>query len=132
MSEKQSDLEAAMAYQLRVIDGELPAHEKPVTEYRFHETRKWRFDFAFPSARIAIECEGGTYSGGRHVRGQGFEDDCEKYNHAVCLGWLVLRLTKKMIEDGEVLRYLTEALIQREAEAWWYARKEKRTARGEP
>lgn len=26
-----------------------------VCEYRFHPVRKWRFDFAFPSLRLAIE-----------------------------------------------------------------------------
>ena len=39
----------------------LKAHDfNPEREYKFYEGRKWRFDFAFPSAMVAIEIEGGT------------------------------------------------------------------------
>ncbi len=27
---------------------------RPVTEYVFHPTRKWRFDYAFPEQKIAL------------------------------------------------------------------------------
>lgn len=30
-----------------------------IPEYRFHPTRKWRFDFAIPHIKVAIEIEGG-------------------------------------------------------------------------
>lgn len=64
-----------------------------VPEYRFHPDRKWRFDFAFPDLKIAIECEGAVYSRGRHTRGSGYIADTEKYNEAAILGWIVLRYT---------------------------------------
>src|SRR6187551_2874790 len=32
---------------------------EPVPEHRFHPTRKWRFDYAFPIAMLAVEIEGG-------------------------------------------------------------------------
>lgn len=70
-----------------------------VKEYRFHPVRKWRFDFAIPDHRIALEIEGGHWSGGRHVRGVGYRNDCEKYNEAVKLGWRVLRYTTDMLGD---------------------------------
>ncbi len=114
---QHTDLEATIAFQLRVLRDRLPAHEEPVTEYTFHDTRKWRFDFAFPSVRIAIECEGGTWSDGRHTRGQGFEDDCIKYNEAACLGWIVIRMTSGMIERGDLEFYLRSALLLREVDA---------------
>jgi len=60
-------------------------------EYKFHPKRRWRFDFAFPLIKIAVEIEGGVWSGGRHTRGAGFIKDMEKYNAAVLLGWRVLR-----------------------------------------
>ena len=60
-------------------------------EYRFHPERKWRFDFANPHMKVAVEIEGGAFSGGRHTRGAGFVADCEKYNQATVLGWRVLR-----------------------------------------
>ncbi|MCB5206098.1 hypothetical protein [Methylovorus mays] len=57
-----------------------------VTEHVFHPTREWRFDFARPDIKLAIEVEGGTLSGGRHTRGAGYEADCYKYNEAARLG----------------------------------------------
>ncbi|MCC6475013.1 MAG: hypothetical protein IT514_14870, partial [Burkholderiales bacterium] len=51
----------------------------PVAEHRFHETRRWRFDWAWPDHRVAIEIEGGVWTAGRHTRGQGFLADIEKY-----------------------------------------------------
>ena len=75
-------------------------------EVRFHLTRKWRFDFALLplSKKIAIEVEGGVWSGGRHTRGSGYIGDMEKYNEAAILGWTVLRypasnITDKIIKD---------------------------------
>ena len=69
----------------------------PETEYRFHDKRRWRFDFAFPEEKIAVEIEGGTFSKSRHTTGTGYEKDCEKYNAAVLNGWRVFRFTGKMI-----------------------------------
>jgi hypothetical protein len=66
----------------------------PSPEYRFHPKRRWRFDYAWSDAKIAIECEGGTWGNGRHNRGKGYAADCEKYNQAILLGWRVLRFTK--------------------------------------
>ena len=43
-----------------------------VKEYLFHPTRKWRFDYAIPDHKIALEVEGGVWTGGRHTRPQGF------------------------------------------------------------
>ena len=64
------------------------------------DLRDWRFDFAWPDRGLAVEVEGGTWSGGRHTRGGGFEGDCEKYNAAALLGWKVLRFTGGMVESG--------------------------------
>lgn len=75
-----------------------------LSEYRFHPTRRWRFDFAYWPAKVAIEIEGGVYSRGRHTRGSGFVADCEKYNAAAELGWTVLRF------PGTWLRTFEDAL----------------------
>lgn len=88
----------------------LPA---PVQQHYFAAGRKWAFDFAWPELRIAAECEGGTWSGGRHTRGSGFESDCEKYNEAALMGWRVLRFTSPMIlKNGKALEVITRALQQ--------------------
>lgn len=72
-------------------------------EYKFHATRRWRLDFYEPNTKTAIEIEGGTWSGGRHVRGKGYEGDCEKYNAATMQGIRVIRLTSGMV-NGEYVR----------------------------
>lgn len=79
---------------------------KLVPEHRFHPVRKWRFDFAYPQKMIAIECEGGHWTGGRHTRGSGFAKDCEKYSAAAELGWLIFRLTGPMITSEWVERII--------------------------
>ena len=85
----------------------LPA---PQREFRFHPERRWRFDFAWPDRKVAMEVEGGVWSGGRHTRGAGFEGDCEKYNIAVLAGWKVLRVTARHIKSGAALEWLESSL----------------------
>jgi very-short-patch-repair endonuclease len=85
----------------------LPA---PIRERRFAPPRRWRFDYAWPAQRLALEIEGGTWTGGRHVRGRGYEADCEKYSEAALRGWRVLRVTTTMLNDGRVLAMLERAL----------------------
>lgn len=82
----------------------------PMLEHRFHPQRRWRFDFAWPERKIAVEIEGGTFTRGRHVRPLGYEGDCEKYNEAALLGWKVLRFTTRQIAKGIALATLERAL----------------------
>lgn len=85
----KSDLEDKFAALWESLVGD----PQPEREFYFHPERRWRFDFAFPSSRVAVEMEGGTWTGGRHARGSGVAGDCEKYNAATMLGWSVLRYT---------------------------------------
>ena len=68
-------------------------------EYPFHPTRKWRFDFANPDVKVAIEIDGGLWNiykglhAGRHSGGVGQKEDYEKLNAAAELGWTVLHYT---------------------------------------
>ena len=64
-----------------------------VKEFIFHPTRKWRFDFAIPEYKIAIEIDGGVWNYGRHNRAQGYLADMKKFNAAASLGWIVLKFT---------------------------------------
>jgi len=82
----------------------------PTHEYRFHPKRRWRFDFAWPDIKFAVEVEGGIWTGGRHTRGKGFENDLEKYAHALLLGWSVLRVGDKMIHDGTAIQMIQQLL----------------------
>nr|DAU88885.1 MAG TPA: DNA mismatch endonuclease [Caudoviricetes sp.] len=64
-----------------------------VKEFRFHPQRRWRFDYALPEHKIALEVEGGVWTGGRHTSPKGFLGDIEKYNTATLMGWRVFRTT---------------------------------------
>ena len=71
-------------------------------EYKFHPTRRWRFDFVILPLKdkIALEIDGAIWTGkGRHSVGKGFISDCEKYNQAQMLGWAVLRYTPETLTD---------------------------------
>ena len=87
----------------------LPA---PETEYRFHPTRKWRFDYAWPDPKLRLACEvdGAVHVGGRHSRGVGIEKDCEKFSEAAILGWRVMRVTTGMVKSGQALSLIERAL----------------------
>lgn len=100
-----------MKYDKQIVLKWFEAHGlAPVAEYKFDEQRKWRFDFAFPSTRVALEVEGGVWTGGRHTRGAGFLKDIEKYNRAAVLGWRVLRTTPSELCMGETIEMVKAAM----------------------
>lgn len=74
-----------------------------IREHRFAQDRRWRFDFACPHTKIAVEIDGGIYNRGRHNRAAGYSADCEKINRAQADGWLVFRLTPDMITPNNLL-----------------------------
>lgn len=103
-----SKLEDHFALQLRArrIDG----WER---EHLFARPRRWRFDFAWPEFKLAVEIDGGTWSGGRHTRGAGFAKDCEKMNAAQLAGWVVFRGDSGMVRDCSLVETVERALEQR-------------------
>ena len=105
---KKSDLEYEFLFWVRTF--KLP---EPEQEYKFHPTRKWRFDFAWPEKMIAVEIEGGIWVGGGHNRPKAFLKDIEKYNNASLLGWRVFRFAVKSGEkqlDPDDVEMLKEVL----------------------
>jgi len=100
----KSEIEKLFAWQIRA--SRLPA---PMREHRFHPTRRWRFDFAWPEPKIAAEIEGGTWNRGRHTRGSGFEQDCEKHAEAALLGWTVYRFTTNQVQTGYAVSTMKQA-----------------------
>jgi very-short-patch-repair endonuclease len=95
--------EIAFGIQLHAAD--FPA---PECEYRFHPTRKWKFDFAWPKERVAIEVNGGIWrkGGGAH-QGKGHLRDMEKMNEAQVNGWKVFQFTPEQMQNGLAITYLT-------------------------
>lgn len=87
---KRSNAELYFEMLLKTRGVDLPDH---VIEHKFHPSRRWRYDFAWPDSKVAVEIEGGVYISGRHNQGAGYESDIEKYNESVILGWKVIRFT---------------------------------------
>lgn len=112
MSQK-SDAEEMLALHLRA------AGLSPIREYRFHATRRWRADFAFPGDNLLVEVEGVTRYGknkdgsmrlGRHQTAKGFTEDLAKYNAATILGFRVLRFSPDMVKAGTALQDIEQVL----------------------
>lgn len=72
-------------------------------EFKFCPHRRWKSDFRILGTSILVEVEGGTWSGGRHTRGKGYEQDCEKYSWAAANGWIVLRYTTQQVNSGSAI-----------------------------
>lgn len=84
--------------------------EQPIREFKFSTTRRWRFDFAWPEHKFAVEVEGLTHDGGRHQRIEGFINDLVKYEAAMLDGWTVYRCSKSMINSGRALEVIKISL----------------------
>ena len=109
---KRTCLEDALAFAIE--RAKLPS---PVREYPgVVAGRDFRFDFAWPEYMVLAEVDGGTWPGkdgkqaGRHIRGKGYEDGCEKCNGAVLAGYRVLRFTAAMVKDGRAVAAIRAAL----------------------
>ena len=103
--DKREALEREFAVQIRAT--RLP---EPRRQFMFHPVRKWHADFAWPSMKLIVEIDGGTWSGGRHVRGKGYEEDRERDAEANMLGYTVIRFTSTQVHSGYAIR-ATEKMI---------------------
>lgn len=80
----------------------------PVYEFRFDERHRWRWDMAWPRLhasngrmlKVAVEVNGGAWSGGRHVRGEGYLNDLEKLNAGQIQGWIVLQYPPERLANA--------------------------------
>tara|TARA_Y100001938_G_scaffold119606_1_gene165731 strand:- start:1888 stop:2223 length:336 start_codon:yes stop_codon:yes gene_type:complete len=89
---------------------------EPACEVRFHPTRRWRLDLAWPELKLYVEVHGGVFTHGRHTRGKGFTSDRAKFNEAVLLGWRGLEVTSAQVRDGSALEWIRRLLaLPREA-----------------
>ena len=111
----------------------------PVFEFKFCNERKWRFDLAWPRGvagcrlqvagakanadgrlrnlnpdtcnfQLALEVQGGIWTGGRHVRGAALVKEMEKLNAAACLGWRVLFVQPKELLARKTIETIRCAL----------------------
>lgn len=100
--DKRSSLERQFLALWQMFASNLPP---PIEQFRFHQTRLWRFDFAWPDAKVAVELEGGTWSRRKmaHNTGAGIQRDIEKHNAAIIEGWRVFRYTTKDLDSRPAL-----------------------------
>lgn len=102
---RRTALEDELALQLRAAGVEYQ-REVPVWP-----GRNWRFDFAVPSHRIAIEVQGGIWRAkGAHNTGGAITRDCEKAAHAAILGWRVMPVTGDQVRKGLALQWVQAAM----------------------
>ena len=106
LSEHRKKNERWFEARWRLIDG--PKYE---AEYRFHETRRWRFDFSWPEIKVAVEIDSAAHK----LYWNSYTRDVEKMNEALFLGWQVFRFTGQMIkkDDVEFLENLKEYVNER-------------------
>lgn len=87
--------------------------QTPIREFRLTEDRRWKCDYVWitPQVKLILEVEGGVFmKKSRHTSGAGFTADCEKYNEAALLGFIVLRVTKYHLISGQAMEWVKRAL----------------------
>ena len=103
----QADMADRLQWLLDHVATDIP---RPYREYRFADDRAWRFDFFWPTERLAFEVDGGQWlpGGGRHNT----DDDKHKLNRAAALGIRVLHASPGMLDADPwpVLDDLRQAL----------------------
>ena len=77
-------------------------------EFKFHPERKWRFDWAIESMKLAIEYNGIMSEKSRHTTISGYTGDMNKINAAQAMGWRIIQLTPLNYKDlfTELNKYL--------------------------
>lgn len=92
-----STLEATFAHYVSFLAPDL----KPgmVEQYRIAPDRRFKWDFAWPAQKLAIELHGGLWSYGAHSRPAGVQRDMVKANLATLAGWRVLYFSTDDLED---------------------------------
>ena len=81
-----------------------------VAGYIFHPTRKWRLDLAWPDIKLGVEIQGGTWARGKHSRGRGQAEDCQKISEAVALGWSIMTVTTEQVMDLKAHPWIVAAI----------------------
>lgn len=83
----------------------------PTREYPFHQ---YRFDFAWPGIKVAVEVDGGTRAKhGGHAVGEQYRRDCIKRNKAQVEGWVVLQADCKMVYEVQFYLELKKVICKR-------------------
>ena len=87
----------------------------PVAEHKFDAGRRWRFDFAWPEEKVALEVQGGLLSGGRHSRGPALLKEHEKLNAAARQGWRIFFTIPQNLCMTETIEMLRAAMSKEDS-----------------
>ena len=101
-----------MKYKPEIVKAYLKTNgiPEPVFEHRFHPTRKWRFDIAWPEYKVYLEIDGGIWIRGGHNRGAQMKKDWEKRNTASGLGWRGLWCEPKDLMTQQTVEFINDAI----------------------
>lgn len=100
---KQGKKERDALLKGRLFTGLKNLDPKAVAEYKFHPYRQWRLDYYLPGSALAVEVEGGIFTGGRHTRPASFVKDVEKYNRVAMWGIRLYRIPAHDLADERKL-----------------------------
>ena len=78
-------------------------------EFRANPDRRWRWDFAFVlpiGGWIVVDIQGGSFVGGGHNRGEGYQKDIDKHNDAYLNNAIPIWFTTKDVTSGRALAYM--------------------------
>lgn len=102
------------------------AHIYPLLEreFKFHPSFRHKFDYCWPCYMVAVELQGGIYSGNRqsgHLSVPGIENDMFKLNLAQSCGWIQLQLSPRKIrqESGYVVSTICSAIEMQRLRGVW-------------
>ena len=83
---------------------------EPIPEYRFAAPRRWRMDYAWLDAKVALEVQGGIWTRGRHSRPAALLKEWEKLNTAASMGWRFLYCQPADLLKPETINAIRAAL----------------------
>ena len=113
----KTDYKAIFLNHLKFAGLPQPTHGQgcELPEFQFHETRKWRFDFAWPEKMIAVEYQGINWqpksdNKSGHQSISGLIRDCEKFTEASLAGWTLILITAESVNSGQAVGWIERAL----------------------
>jgi hypothetical protein len=104
---------------------------QPEEEVRVVADRQWRFDYymEWEGKKVAVECEGGIWTGGRHTRGVGYASDMDKYMAAAGLGVYVLRVQPADLLSVKLITTIKAILYGGHPHEWKLPKKERKVSK---
>ncbi len=79
-------------------------------EHRFHPVRRWRFDYAFPQIKVAVDYDGVMFRSVGHNSLEKIIKDMERSNHAQLCGWDIYKANAKTVQNKEFFAIIEEAV----------------------